>query len=531
MYQGPYGIASSRMKFWLKYAILWHRFLGIAICLFFGIWFVSGVVMMYARMPELLEADRLARLPHLDLSQVKISPSQAAGNASKPQQIEIGMLGTRPVYRILPESGNWFTMYADDGTALRNLDRDSAIKIAAQFGEVAPSELHWVREFTDVDQWTVYPAARPYLPFHLLAANDSQSTKYYVSAATGSVYLATTRRGRFLAWCGAIPHWWYIRGLRANTPLWRIVMIVASAVSVVMCIAGILAGVLRYSPSKRYRFPGPRYSSIPHTGNKRWHYILGYGFGLVTFTWILSGLFSMNPGHWSPGPEPTLSETQTFAGSVLNPSAFKLNPAHALALLQQCVHPKELEMMMFEGRPYYLGRESDNTVRLLSASGDSSECISQVPITDVLHASRRVGGNASILDSALLTSYDAYYYDRHHLKPLPVVRVRLADRNKTWLYINPRTAMIQARYTDRSRLERWLYNGLHSLDFPFLYHHRPLWDITVIVLSAGGFVLSITGIILALRYLRRSLKRRRQQLRAARTPRQREVESPIGTVS
>jgi hypothetical protein len=219
MYQRPYGIVSSRMKFWLKYAILWHRFLGIAICLFFGIWFVSGVVMMYARMPELLEADRLARLPHLDLSQVKISPSQAAGTASKPQQIDIGMLGARPVYRILPESGNWFTVYADDGTPLRNLDRSSAIMIAAQFGEVAPGELHWVRELTDVDQWTVYPASRPYLPFQLLAANDSQSTKYYVSAATGSVYLTTTRRGRFLAWCGAILHWWYIRGLRANTPL------------------------------------------------------------------------------------------------------------------------------------------------------------------------------------------------------------------------------------------------------------------------------------------------------------------------
>jgi hypothetical protein len=82
------------------------------------------------------------------------------------------------------------------------------------------------------------------------------------------------------------------------------------------------------------------------------------------------------------------------------------------------------------------------------------------------------------------------------------VRVRLEDQSKTWLYINPRTASIQARYTDRSRWERWLYNGLHSLDFPYLYHHRPLWDITVIVLSVGCCLLSITGIILAQRYLR-----------------------------
>ena len=37
-----------------------------------------------------------------------------------------------------------------------------------------------------------------------------------------------------------------------------------------------------------------------------------------------------------------------------------------------------------------------------------------------------------------------------------------------------------------TRLRRWLYQGLHSLDFPFLYYKRPLWDIVVIVLSIGG---------------------------------------------
>ncbi len=43
-----------------------------------------------------------------------------------------------------------------------------------------------------------------------------------------------------------------------------------------------------------------------------------------------------------------------------------------------------------------------------------------------------------------------------------------------------------------TRLNRWLYHGLHSLDFPFLYYRRPLWDVVVIVLSVGGIVLSVT---------------------------------------
>jgi len=61
----------------------------------------------------------------------------------------------------------------------------------------------------------------------------------------------------------------------------------------------------------------------------------------------------------------------------------------------------------------------------------------------------------------------------------------------------------------RSRIERWLYNGLHSLDFPHLYQSRPAWDITVIGLSLGGCLLSVTAVLLAGRRVARGLKWRR----------------------
>ena len=493
--------------------MVWHRFLAIPSCLFFGIWFVSGIVMMYARMPELTEAARLDRLPPLDLKQAQVAPQNFPDLASHPERITVGMLNGRPVYRVLRAIGTWSSVYADNGQKLEGIDPASAVKATAQFSGQNQGQLTWVGELTDVDQWTVYPSSRVFLPFEMVEAHDPQSTKYYVSGATGSIYLSTTLRSRLLAWCGAIPHWWYIRSLRANTPLWRIVMIVASAWGVLMCGVGIIAGVMRYSPSKRYKFPGPRYSSVPHVGTKRWHYVLGYGFGFITFTWILSGLFSMNPGKWSPGPEPSTSEIHAFAGSVLDISAFKVDTKQALGLLQKCIRPKELELLMFNGNPYYLGRESADAVRLISARGDSAECISQIPFVDLVAASRRAVANADVIDAVVLNTYDSYYYDRKHQKPLPIVRLRMADTKQTWLYINPRTAMIQARYTDRSRWERWLYNGLHSLDFPFLYYHRPIWDLTVIFLSVGGFVLSATGIILTKRYLQKSFKKRRESLR------------------
>ena len=43
-----------------------HRWLGIAAGLLFIVWFLSGIVMMYARMPALDPIERLARLPALD---------------------------------------------------------------------------------------------------------------------------------------------------------------------------------------------------------------------------------------------------------------------------------------------------------------------------------------------------------------------------------------------------------------------------------------------------------------------------------
>ena len=467
--------------------------------------------MMYARMPEITEADRLLRLPPLDLSTAVAFP-EAVRSLAGSERITLGMLNGRPAYRILPHEGRWFSVYADDGSQVGELDSRAALLAAATFSGTSSTHLSANRKIADVDQWTVYPASRVFLPFYVIGGNDSAHTTYYVSAGTGAVYLATTLRGRFLAWCGAIPHWWYITALRSNNSMWHWVMIVASGWGVLMCIFGIAAGLMRYSPSKRYRFPGPRYSSVPHVGMKRWHYILGYGFGFITFTWILSGLFSMNPGHWSPGPDASLIETRSFAGASLDTKTFTLSPARAWNILNQCLHPKEIDLIMFNGQPYYLGRETPFSVRLLPASGPASGCLGQVPLAQVLAASSRLAGGAAVVSADTLTHYDSYYYDRKYQKPLPVIRVRLADSVQTWLYVNPKTALIQARYTERSRWERWLYNGLHSLDFPFLLYHRPLWDLIVIVLSIGGFALSVTGIVLTIRYFQKWWKKRPRQV-------------------
>ena len=56
-------------------------------------------------------------------------------------------------------------------------------------------------------------------------------------------------------------------------------------------------------------------------------------------------------------------------------------------------------------------------------------------------------------------------------------------------------------------MSRWLYHGLHSLDFPWLYNYRPLWDIVVITFMVGGTALCVTSLVLAWRVLGRKLAR------------------------
>ena len=51
-----------------------HRWLGIVAGLLFIVWFLSGIVMMYARLPALDPLERLARLPAIAPASIRVAP-------------------------------------------------------------------------------------------------------------------------------------------------------------------------------------------------------------------------------------------------------------------------------------------------------------------------------------------------------------------------------------------------------------------------------------------------------------------------
>ena len=77
---------------------LWHRYLGIALCAMFIIWFVSGVVMLYVRMPILYPAERFGYLNAFDPADVRLTPKDAAEVAGidQPRRIRFQSVRRQP---------------------------------------------------------------------------------------------------------------------------------------------------------------------------------------------------------------------------------------------------------------------------------------------------------------------------------------------------------------------------------------------------------------------------------------------------
>ena len=78
-----------------------HRWLGIALCLLFLLWFPSGIGMMYFPMPSVTPAARFDRLPILQSSKVTISPGEAAEKLGvDPEDLTLTSFDGRPAYRL-----------------------------------------------------------------------------------------------------------------------------------------------------------------------------------------------------------------------------------------------------------------------------------------------------------------------------------------------------------------------------------------------------------------------------------------------
>jgi hypothetical protein len=517
---------------WRRALVYTHRWLGALFCALFITWFASGIVMMYARMPVLAPEERLARSAPLDLATLSFSPAEAMatiGAGAPAPRLVIGMRDGRPVYRAAGNGARTAATlaFADTGQVAPPVTLDEAVAAARRFASRGAGALEEATILHEPDQWTLQ--ARGQLPLYRLALDDAEGTTLYVSQRTGDVVLRTTERERLWAYLGPVLHWIYFTPLRRNGSLWAEIVIWSSVLGCVVCLSGIVWGLFRYSPGARFRLRRTHRHS-PYVGMMRWHHYAGLLFGTITLTWTFSGLLSMGP--WNMLSSDDLPKRLgALAGPAPDLSGVTVDHLRRAAAAVAASFPaRELELVTVAGEPYWVAWQAPDAAEVVAWQYAGLHPRRPRPSLDhryvsALHPERgtfthfdeptlrtiaaAAMGDSVVEDAQWLTEHDAYYYDARGQRPLPVLRIRYGNAERTWLYLDPARGGVALANDRTTRRGRWLYQGLHSLDFPALYRSRPLWDVVVATLSVGGLALAMTAVWPAFKRVRRHVHGRR----------------------
>jgi hypothetical protein len=475
--------------------------MGVGLCLLMVIWFLSGIVMMYVSFPTVTDADRLQRMPALDPDRVVLSPAAAAarvGFDATALDIRLNTFDTRPVYRFVDRAtGTTRMIYADTGDEQLAASDELRHRIASAWSQ-RPIAQAVIQSVEAVDQWTVQAPLRSLRPLWKYSWPSGEHV--YVAGVSGEVVQSTTSASRLAAYLGPIPHWLYFTPLRARQATWRYVVTWSAGAATVLTVVGFVIATSVLAGRRTSANAGSR---LPYQGRKRLHMVLGLSFGVTTATWAFSGLLSMDP---FPQPEDRGARrdreliSAALRGAVAVDRLAAVHPAAALARLR-ALDVRELELTSFAGAPHYLATLRGGLTQAVTPDGTLIEPFDRSHIAQIVQ-----GAFAGYtIDTRVVEEYDRYYLDRTRRKPLPVILVLLNDANRTRYYVDPRTGRVVESFSNQDQVDRWLYAGLHSLNFPWLYNHRPVWDIVVITCMVGGAALSVTSVMLAWRVVRRKV--------------------------
>ena len=471
-----------------RFLFLVHRYLGIALGVLMVMWCVSGIVMIYVPYPALVDDDRLRGLEPLSASECCALVGKDFPTDDTPlRSFHVEMLGGHPVLRLA-------------GPRLRNYDLTTGAAIAGIAEEQARAIAHIYAAAHGIagvarvdgrilwDQWTV-GGFRADRPLYRIAFDDAPRTELYVSSVSGQVVQFTNQPIRFWNWLGSVPHWLYFSSLRSNPPLWSQIVIWTSLIGCVLTIVGIYIGIRQV---KRRRSDGKLAS--PYRGFWYWHHVPGLVFGVFTLTWVFSGLLSMNPWGYLGGGDPT-------------PVIERLNGAEpdwatiraALPQILRALPPGTVNIQSapWDGKLFVVAFSSDGTRTRLNTEGAPSPLRQD----DYAEAALKIGGE-SAANWSLLRQEDAYSYGRSNdPPPFPVLRVITGGADGARFYLDAVTGRL-VRFADADgRTFRWLFSGLHSLDFNSVLRWRPFWDVMMVVLLLGATVVCGTGTWIGLKRL------------------------------
>ena len=347
-----------------------HRWLGITLGLLFALWFASGLILSFVPFPSLLNQNRIARSESIDLLKVRVSPAiaLAAAGAEPVMHLRLISVAGNPRYVLSSVVRPILSVSAVSGQALGPVSEGVARAVAEQFSGEKISRIDGPFQY---DQWTVHERYGPYRPFYKISMADAAGTCIYVSVRSGEVVQRTRRTERAWNWAGAVIHWINPTLLRQHRSVWRWTVWSVSLLGIVLTLAGIWLGTVRYLAWKRLR----RRGISPFTGWLGWHHSIGLFAAVFVLTWIFSGWLTVDGGTLFSREEPTVVQVERLRGISLADAAGNF-PVPQLRKLRI---PREVEVTAVGGQPFLILRDAGvSASELISADDDGTLQTSRV---------------------------------------------------------------------------------------------------------------------------------------------------------
>lgn len=452
---GPHQQGGVRKAWAPRWLVILHRYVGVAVGVLMLLWCLSGVVMLFVHYPDVSRDERLAKLAPIDWSRCC-----TFGNSLQPPLVvsaaAVEDLAGSPVLRLRLAGGERRLIDLATGRPIHHVSKETALATAQAFGGFpgGGSVKSVVR-----DQWTVNGEFNRGRPFWRVRLADPEGTDVYVSQSGGEVMQRTTASSRVLNWLGAVPHWLYPTILRQDTKLWSQVVIWTSLVGIFLTLTGLYLGVVAWRP-----FHDKRLS--PFRGLMTWHHLVGLSTGVLTLTWVFSGLVSMNPWGFLESPENPAIERLAGGAPTFGDVQMAL-----VAVAERHPVAAQVRIAPFEGELFVLagGRRYD-------ARGG----LAPLTARDLARAGKSLG---PVAGQGLITAGDAYYFAHHEPVTLPAWRV--VRKDGTRVYVDPATGEPLAVIDRAAQQYRWLHKGLHRLDIIPGFDRGWGWSLAMVLLLAA----------------------------------------------
>lgn len=480
-----------------KFIIKFHRVLGTILSILFLMWFVSGLVLVYHYFPYIYDKDLLAHAQPMDTTALRPMADILSGARMHRDSIASAVLQRQAdIYMVKLTDCNGREELLDAQTG-QGLPRFSDRQLRQTASAWHDGDITLLDSLNSIDLWLIYAYPHKEWPVLKYGFSGTDKAEIYLSSRTGNVVQYTTGESRFWAWVGAIPHWIYITWLRENgSALWCDVVAWVSGIGIFAVLSGLYVGIKSTVTARRHRKGLTPYGKPLF----RWHHILGLVFGLFALTYVFSGFMSVRhvPQWMVPVTEKRDVQTDIKGSAAISLDDFTADYRDILAR----TGAKRLTWTLVGRKPVYrLEGCADGSTLLVDAQSGAPFTIDRETCRDIV---AKAFGKQAACEVTWQTEYDKYYinFREERRPPLPVWKIAVNDADRSVYYLNP-TDGTARYYNSNTRLRSITYGVLHCFNSHYFTKH-PTLRITVIwVLMIGGAALSLTGIVMGIRRIRR----------------------------